>query len=281
MKGQSLLFACLLAAMTGSVACNSQTSSGNTAADSTVTPAIKLKEAAVTYQDDTTTLIGYLVYNEASNQQRPGVLVVPEWWGLNDYPRSRARQLAELGYIALAVDMYGNGKQVSTPDEAGRAAGAFYTNAALIRSRMAAALAKIKTFPQTDTTRIAAIGYCFGGAMVLNAAKMGLPFNGVVSFHGSLAGVTPDKELLTSKILVCHGAADKFISAEEEARFKKGLDSIGADYTFKSYPGALHAFSNPDATETGKKFNLPIAYNAAADSASWQDMQAFFARIFQ
>ncbi|GEP97822.1 dienelactone hydrolase family protein [Chitinophaga cymbidii] len=281
MKTQTLLCTVMLAAVIGSTACNNRTASTETATDSTTAAsAIKLKEATVTYKDDTATLIGYVVYNEASEQPRPGVLVVPEWWGLDDYTRSRARQLAELGYIALAVDMYGNGRHAATPDEAGKTAGAFYTNAALIKSRMAAALAEIKTFSQTDTSRIAAIGYCFGGAMVLNAAKMGLPFNGVVSFHGSLAGVTPDKDLLKSKILVCHGGADKFISPEEEAQFKKGLDSIGADYTFKSYPGALHAFSNPAATATGKKFNLPIAYNAAADSASWQDMKAFFGKIF-
>lgn len=281
MKTQTLFCTGMLAAVIGFTACNNRTTSTETATDSTTAAsAIKLKEATVTYKDDTATLIGYVVYNEASDQPRPGVLVVPEWWGLDDYTRSRARQLAELGYIALAVDMYGNGRHAATPDEAGKAAGAFYTNAALIKSRVAAALAEIKTFSQTDTSRIAAIGYCFGGAMVLNAAKMGLPFNGVVSFHGSLAGGTPDKDLLKSKILVCHGGADKFISPEEEAQFKKGLDSIGADYTFKSYPGALHAFSNPAATATGKKFNLPIAYNAAADSASWQDMKAFFGKIF-
>lgn len=281
MKGQTLLLTCLLAAVTGFTACNNQSASKETATDSTTAaPEVKLKEEAVTYKDDTTTLIGYVVYNEASDQKRPGVLVVPEWWGLNDYTKSRARQLAELGYVALAVDMYGNGKQAPTPDEAGKAAGVFYTNAGLIKSRVAAALAEIKSFSQTDTTRIAAIGYCFGGAMVLNAAKMGLPFNGVVSFHGSLAGVTPNKDLLKSKILVCHGGDDKFISAQEEAQFKKGLDSIGADYTFKTYPGATHAFTNPEATATGKKFNLPISYNAAADSASWQDMRTFFARIF-
>lgn len=281
MKGQTLLFTCLLAAVTGFTACNNQPSSKEAATDSTAAaPEVKLKEEAVAYKDDTTTLIGYVVYNEASTQQRPGVLVVPEWWGLNDYTKSRARQLAELGYIALAVDMYGNGKQAPTPDEAGKAASAFYTNSALIKSRVAAALAELKTFSQTDTSRVAAIGYCFGGAMVLNAAKMGLPFNGVVSFHGSLAGVTPDKDLLKAKILVCHGADDKFISAQELAQFRKGLDSIGADYTFKSYPGALHAFSNPAATEIGKKYNIPIAYNAAADTASWQDMKAFFGKIF-
>jgi len=282
MKGQTLLLTCLVAAVTGFAACNNQSASKEAAADSTaaVPAAVKLKEEAVTYKDDTTTLIGYVVYNEASDAKRPGVLVVPEWWGLNDYTKSRARQLAELGYVALAVDMYGNGKQAPTPDEAGKAAGVFYNNPALIKSRVAAALAELKTFNQTDTSRVAAIGYCFGGAMVLNAAKMGLPFNGVVSFHGSLAGVNPNKDLLKAKILVCHGGDDKFISAQEEAQFRKGLDSVGADYTFKTYAGATHAFSNPEATAIGKKFNLPISYNAAADSASWQDMRTFFARIF-
>lgn len=282
MKGQTLLFFCLLATVTGITACNNQPASKETTADSTATATaeVKLKEEAVTYKDDTATLVGYVVYNEASDQPRPGVLVVPEWWGLNDYTKSRARQLAELGYVALAVDMYGNGKQASTPDEAGKAAAAIYTHPALIKSRVAAALAQLKTYPQTDTGRVAAIGYCFGGAMVLNAAKMGLPLNGVVSFHGNLAGAPANKDLLKARILVCHGGADKFISPEEEAQFKKGLDSIGADYTFKSYPGALHAFSNPDATEIGKKYNIPIAYNAAADSASWQDMKDFFGKIF-
>ncbi|WP_298734344.1 dienelactone hydrolase family protein [uncultured Chitinophaga sp.] len=280
MKRQTLLFTCLVAAVIGSAACNNPSASSETAADTTAVPEVKLKEEAVTYKDDTSTLIGYVVYNEASDAKRPGVLVVPEWWGLNDYTKSRARQLAELGYVALAVDMYGNGLQAPTPDEAGKAAGAFYNNPGLIKSRMAAALAELKSFSQTDTGRVAAIGYCFGGAMVLNAAKMGLPFNGVVSFHGSLAGVNPDKDLLKAKILVCHGGDDKFVSAQEEAQFKKGLDSIGADYTFKTYPGATHAFTNPAATETGKKFNMPITYNAAADSASWQDMRTFFARIF-
>jgi dienelactone hydrolase len=281
MKRQTLLFTCLVAAITGFTACNNQPATQETNTDSTTATAeVKLKEEAVSYKDDTTTLIGYVVYNEASSEPRPGVLVVPEWWGLNDYTKDRARQLAELGYIALAVDMYGNGKQANTPDEAGKAAGVFYTNGALIKSRVAAALAQLKTYSQTDTSRVAAVGYCFGGAMVLNAAKMGLPFNGVVSFHGSLAGVNPDKDLLKAKILVCHGADDKFISPQELAQFKKGLDSIGADYTFKSYPGAVHAFTNPKATETGKQFNIPIAYNAAADTASWNDMKDFFGKIF-
>ncbi|KAA2241493.1 dienelactone hydrolase family protein [Chitinophaga agrisoli] len=283
MKGQTLLFTCLLAAVTGFTACNNQPASQETATDSTATtaaPEVKLKEEAVTYKDDTTTLIGYVVYNEASDQKRPGVLVVPEWWGLNDYTKSRARQLAELGYIALAVDMYGNGKVANTPDEAGKAAGAFYTAPKLIKSRVEAALAQLKTYSQTDTAHVAAIGYCFGGAMVLNAAKLGTPFTGVVSFHGNLAGVPANKDLLKAKILVCHGEEDKFVLPQEVAQFKKSMDSIGADYTFKAYPGATHAFTNPGATAIGKQFNLPIAYNAAADTASWNDMKTFFGKIF-
>ncbi|WP_295124027.1 dienelactone hydrolase family protein [uncultured Chitinophaga sp.] len=281
MKKQRLLFAAMAASVIGFSACNNQPAKNAADSTATNTPAeVKLKEETVTYKDDTTTLIGYVAYNEASTGKRPAVLVVPEWWGINEYPKARARQLAELGYIAFAVDMYGNALQANTPEEAGKAAGAFYKAPALMKSRIDAALAKIKTFEQTDTTSIAAIGYCFGGAVVLNAAKMGADLKGVVSFHGNLAGAPANKDLLKAKILVCHGAADKFVSEEEIAAFKKGLDSIGADYKFIAYPDALHAFTNPGSTANGEKFKIPIAYNAAADTASWKDMREFFGKIF-
>lgn len=281
MKKQRLLFAAMAASVIGFSACNNQPAKNAADSTATNTPAeVKLKEETVTYKDDTTTLIGYVAYNEASTGKRPAVLVVPEWWGINEYPKARARQLAELGYIAFAVDMYGNALQANTPEEAGKAAGAFYKAPALMKSRIDAALAKIKTFEQTDTTSIAAIGYCFGGAVVLNAAKMGADLKGVVSFHGNLAGAPANKDLLKAKILVCHGAADKFVSEEEIATFKKGLDSIGADYKFIAYPDALHAFTNPGSTANGEKFKIPIAYNAAADTASWKDMREFFGKIF-
>lgn len=265
-------------------ACNNQSSSSSTdstATDTTATASteVKLKEEPVTYKDDTTTLIGYVVYNENSAEKRPGVLVVPEWWGLTDYTRSRARQLAELGYIAFAVDMYGNGFQAANPDEAGKKAGAFYKTPAMMQSRLEAALAQLKGYSQTDTTRLAAIGYCFGGSVALNSAKLGTPLKAVVSFHGGLAGVPANKDLLKAKILICHGEADKFVSAAEVAAFRKSMDSIKADYTFKSYPNATHAFTNPDATATGKKFNMPIEYNGAADTASWKDMKEFFGKV--
>jgi dienelactone hydrolase len=151
----------------------------------------------------------------------------------------------------------------------------------MTKSRFDAALKKLKTFSNVDTNNIAAIGYCFGGGVVLNVARLGEDLKGVVSFHGSLIGAPADKKLLKAKILVCHGAADQFTKPQDVAQFKKQMDSIGADYTFKQYPDASHAFTNPKATEIGEKYKIPIKYNAAADSASWNDMKDFFAKIFK
>ncbi|MEO6404055.1 MAG: dienelactone hydrolase family protein, partial [Ferruginibacter sp.] len=172
---------------------------------------MNIKEEAVNYSMDSVTLDGFVAYNDADSSRRPVVLVVPEWWGMTDYPKTRAKQLAELGYLAMAVDMYGNGKTADDPKTAGELAGPFYQDFAMAKSRFDAALAKIKTYPQADTSRIAAIGYCFGGAMVLNMARLGKPLKGVVSFHGNLIGAPADKNLLKADILVCHGEADAFV----------------------------------------------------------------------
>lgn len=230
----------------------------------------------ITYTLNGKTFKGYIAYNEAKKGKRPGILVVHEWWGCNDYVRMRARKLAELGYIAMAVDMYGDGKLAENPQEAQELSGEIYKDMQVLKNRMEAAEEKLKTYSQTDNNSIAAIGYCFGGSVVLNAAKLGMDFKGVVSFHGGLAGVKPDKNLLKAKILACHGEADKFVSREEVNKFRNELDSVGAKYTFKIYPGATHAFTNPAATKLGKKFNLPIAYNEVADKKSWNDMKIFF-----
>ncbi|RYF79514.1 MAG: dienelactone hydrolase family protein [Chitinophagaceae bacterium] len=239
-----------------------------------------IKEEAVTYTStDGTTLKGYVSYNENQAGPRPVVLVVPEWWGMTEYPRMRAKMLAEMGYIAMAVDMYGDGKEVANPTDALSAATPFYSNPNLGKARMDAALAKVKSFSQADTSQVAAIGYCFGGTMVLNYAKMGAPVAGVVSFHGGLEGVPPQKGTKT-QFLICHGGADSFVPQPQVAAFKKSMDSAGVTYTFNVYANATHAFTNPNATEKGKEFKMPIEYNAAADSASWNDMKAFFAKIF-
>lgn len=259
------------------MSCNEKKAPANDAVTST---SVSIKEEAVTYSADTLNMKGYVTYDGSKEGKRPAILVVHEWWGLGDYTRNRAKQLAELGYIAMAVDMYGDGKTGETPQEAQALAMPFYQNPQLTKTRLDAALNKLKTFAQTDTANVAAIGYCFGGFVVLNAAKLGADLKGVVSFHGNLSGVPASKDLLKSKILVCHGEADKFVPAEEVNAFKKSMDSIQADYTFKSYANATHAFTNPEATEKGKKFNMPIEYNAAADSASWNDMKTFFGKIF-
>jgi dienelactone hydrolase len=265
-------------------ACNNQQSgqdTSSTTTDTTIKREAAIKEDSVHYNAGNTILNGFVTYNENLEGKRPIVLVVPEWWGLNDYPRMRAKLLAELGYLAMAVDMYGNGKIAMTPQEAQQMAGVFYQNPELAKARLDAALARVKTYQQADTTQVAAIGYCFGGAVVLNAAKLGANLDGVVSFHGTLDGIPAKKDLLKAKILVCQGGADSFVPQKDVDAFKKSMDSIGANYTIKEYRGATHAFTNPSASETGKKFNMPIAYNPAADSASWEDMKVFLGQLFK
>jgi dienelactone hydrolase len=271
-------------------ACNNQSSSSSTtdttgsSTDSTMKETAKapsLKEENVTYSGSGVTMDGYVVYDANKEGKRPAILVVPEWWGLVDYPKMRARKLAELGYIAMAIDIYGNGKVADNPGDAGKMAGPFYQNLKMTKSRFDAALAKLKTYSQVDTNNIAAIGYCFGGGVVLNVARLGDELKGVVSFHGTLAGAPADKNLLKAKILVCHGMADQLVKREEVEKFKKQMDSIGADYTFKQYPNATHAFTNPASDANAEKFKMPVKYNPEADSASWNDMKDFFARIFK
>ena len=240
-----------------------------------------LKEQEITYTSKGKNFRGFVVYDENIKGKRPAILVIPEWWGMNEYTRSRARQLAGLGYIAMAVDVFGDGKIAANPQEAQELTKPFYSDPELGKTRVEAALKKLETFPQADATNTAAIGYCFGGNLVLNCAKLGVGFKGVVSFHGGLGGAPVSKPLLKAKILVCNGGSDKFVSPESITAFRHAMDSIGADYTFKSYPNATHAFTNPESTSNGKKFNMPIEYNPAADKASWKDMEDFFNRLFR
>ncbi len=265
--------------------CNNQESSSSETTiskDSTTiaTPAANIKEDSVSYILNGKNYIGFIDYDANIEGKRPAILVVHEWWGLTNYTRNRAKQLAELGYIAMAVDMYGDGKTGSDPKEAQELATPFYKDPTLAKTRLDAAMKELKTFPQTDSSEMAAIGYCYGGFIVLNAAKLGADLKGVVSFHGDLSGVPVNKDALKANILVCHGEADKFVTPENVAAFKKSMDSASVAYTFKSYPNATHAFTNPAATEIGKKFSMPIEYNAAADTASWNDMKDFFKKIF-
>ncbi|MGQ0737815.1 MAG: dienelactone hydrolase family protein [Bacteroidota bacterium] len=241
----------------------------------------KLKEEIVNYIVDSLTMNSYVVYNENIEGMRPAVLVIHEWWGLNDYAKMRARKLAELGYIAMAVDMYGNSQMGPDPASAEKLAVPFYMNPQMAKKHFDAAMENFKKNTAVDPANMAVMGYCFGGGMSIALARLGADLKGAVSFHGNLNVAPANKDLLKAEILVCHGNADPFVPQAEVDLFKKQMDSIGAKYSFKAYDSATHAFTNPDATALGEKFKLPIKYNAAADSASWEDMKAFFKRIFQ
>lgn len=271
MKKSNLIFFCSTLLVLGSF-CSCQTESPKHTSE--VKKEIEIKTEEVNYSSDGINLQGFAAYS-TDRKDAPVIIIVHEWWGLNDYAKNRAKQLAKLGYFVFAVDMYGDGKIANNPTEASEYAMPFYKDPVMANKRLEAAIKKIKTYTQADTREIVAIGYCFGGSMVLNAARAGLPFDKVVSFHGGLAGLKPEKDKLKAKILICHGEDDQFVSKDEVQKFKKEMDSIGADYTFKTYPKATHAFSNPDATANGKKFDLPIAYNKKADQDSWNDFMQF------
>jgi dienelactone hydrolase len=226
-------------------------------------------------------LKGYLAYDDAITGKRPGILVVHEWWGQNAYTRKRAEMLAELGYVAFALDMYGNGKTAAHPDEAGKFANEVRSNMPVARQRFQAAMDLVKQQPQTDAEQIGAIGYCFGGGIVLQMARDGLNLKGVTSFHGTLATNDPARKGRTkARILVCNGGADPFVPMEQIQSLIKEMTDAEVILQYHSYPDAIHAFTNPEATRLGAQFNIPIAYNEQADRLSWQDMRHFFRQVF-
>lgn len=216
-------------------------------------------------------LHAYHAWDEALAGPRPGVLVVHEWWGLNDYARRRARELAALGYNALAIDMYGEGRSATSMEGARELMQAALASPPTLRERFLAGLEQLRQQAQTDTRRLAAIGYCFGGRVVLDMARQGVPLAGVVSFHGLLGTATPAMPgSVQAKVLVQHGDADSLVSAEDVARFEAEMHAAGADYRVRHHADAPHAFSNPGSP----------GYQQAADRNSWADMQAFFAELF-
>lgn len=241
----------------------------------------KVIEWEVSYESGGVTMYGLLAWDDSSDAKRPGILVVHEWWGHNDYARKRARDLAELGYVALAVDMYGDGKSTGHPKEAGAFAGAVMKDLPLAKARFESALELINEHPLVDPTKNAAIGYCFGGGIVLNMASMGVELDGVVSFHGSLGIKTDIKpNSVKAKILVCNGEDDKLVSQQSIQTFKQKMNAARADFAFRNYKGAQHGFTNPGATEKGKEFGLPIAYQEAADIQSWMEMGVFLKTLW-
>jgi dienelactone hydrolase len=243
-----------------------------------VTARAEVKTETVEYKDGDATLKGFLAYDTAAVQgKRPGVLVVPEWWGVNDYAKSRAEQLAKLGYVAFVADIYGDGFITTDVKVAGERAGQAKEKGWL-RSRGKLALEQLRKQPLVDSEKIAAIGYCFGGTTVLELARAGEDLKGVVSFHGALDTKQPAKAGdVKPKILVLHGAADPLVPPDQVKAFEQEMNQARADYEIIPFEGAKHSFTNPDADKVG----MPaVAYNKAADEKSWRDMQAFIHEVF-
>ena len=238
-----------------------------------------LVEQVVTYDQGGTTLEGFLVYDDAVAGPRPGVLVVHQWMGLTDNERMRARMLAELGYVALACDVYGQGVRPVDTKGASAEAGKYYGDRALFRARLAAGLARLQAEKLVDKTRIAAVGYCFGGGGVLELARSGAQLAGVVSFHGSLDSPLPAQAgAVKAKVLVCHGAVDPYVKPEAVDGFIAEMEAAGVDYQLVMYAHAVHAFTQRAAGDDPAK---GAAYDAAADARSWRHMQDFFAEILR
>jgi len=242
----------------------------------------KLVGKKIDYQVDAVNLRGYLVYDSRFKGKRPGVLVVHEWWGHNNYAQNRARMLAKLGYVAFALDMYGKGRLARQPEQAHRFMAELQDDPALTTRRFLAAYELLNQHPRTQAGNIAAIGYGFGGSVVLEMMRQGLDLRAVVSFHGSLVTQHPARETppIKTRVLVLNGGADPYTSAVQAQAFKAEMAQAGVDYRLVNYPGAMHAFSDPAATKQGRKFRLPLAYHKEADRASWAEMRLFLKKVF-
>ena len=241
-----------------------------------------VKEVPVTYKDGGTTLKGFVVFDDAKRAKRPGVVVVPEWWGITNHTRGEARRLAGQGYTAFIADMYGDGKTADNPKDAGALSGGVMKDDAVLQSRFNAARTALARHATVDASRIAAIGFCFGGAVVLNAARAGADLKGVVSFHGGLGatGARADAGKVKAKVLVLNGADDPFVKPEEIGAFKQEMQQAKVDYRFVDYPGAVHAFTNPEATAKGEKFKLPLRYDAEADRQGKEEAAKWLVKSF-
>lgn len=237
----------------------------------------EIRTESIEYRSGDRTLKGHLAYDDATDAKRPAVIVVHEWWGNNDYSRWRAEQIAGLGYVGFAIDMYGDGRTTTDPKQAAQWSAEIRNDPQLALARFQAAMHALKAQPMVDGDRIAAIGYCFGGSVVLNMARANLPLVGVVSFHGSLAGGDAVPANIKPKILVCNGADDSFVSTQEIAAFMDEMRKANADWQFINYGGAVHSFTNPNADKAGIR---GVSYNKNADQRSWGAMKAFLIEVF-
>ena len=240
-----------------------------------------IKEEPVTYKDGETTMKGFIVYDDAVKAKRPGIVLVHEWWGITKHIHNEARRFAQNGYTAFIADMYGDGKTADNPKDAGMLAGGVMKNPQAMQGRFNAARAQLAQHASVDPARIGAAGYCFGGTVALNMARAGADLAGVAAFHAGLGTNTPAPSSVKAKVLVLNGADDPLIKPDQVDAFKKDMDAAKADYRIINYPGAVHAYTNPEATEAGKKFNMPVAYNAKVDKEAKAEADKFFAAAFR
>jgi dienelactone hydrolase len=236
----------------------------------------------IDYNDGDTTLTGFAAYDDSGENFRPGILIVHEWWGLNDYARNRAKQLAEMGYVVFALDMYGSGVKAETPDAAAALSKPFYDDRQLMAERAGAGLNVLRSLPKVHMQNIAVVGYCFGGTVALEMARAALPVLGAVSFHGGLSTPRPAQPgEISAEILALNGGDDPLVPAAEREAFMKEMINAKVKFASIDYPGATHAFTNPAATAIGQKFGLPVAYNEKADGESWTEMTKFLSRVLE
>lgn len=242
-----------------------------------------VKEEPVSYTDGETTMKGFVVYDDASAVKRPGIVMVHEWWGITNHIHTEARKLAEQGYTAFIADMYGDAKTADNPKDAGALSSSVMKNPSVMESRFNAARSQLAKQASVNPQRIGAVGYCFGGAVVLNMARAGADLAAVAGYHASLGLNTPAPApgTVKAKILILNGADDPFVKREQYDALKKDFDAAKADYRVIEYPGAVHAFTNPEATELGKKFNLPLRYDAKVDQEAKAEATKFFAADLQ
>lgn len=242
----------------------------------------ELQTREIDYQVNGETFTGYLAYDDDVTGQRPGVLVVHEWWGHGEYVRQRAEMLAKLGYAAFALDMYGSDKYAEHPNQANEFMQAVMSDKEAAKARFTEALSVLREQPMVAADDIAALGYCFGGAVVLNMARAGLDLDGVVSYHGMLATDNPVQAGdVQAAVRVFNGAADPMVPAAQVSDFEAEMTGANVDYQLVNYDGVKHGFTNPDATEMGRRFDLPLAYDAQADADSWHKTQQFLESIFR
>ncbi len=240
-----------------------------------------LKSEAVTYTVDGKDMTGYLVYDDSVAGTRPGVIVVHEWWGHDDYARERADKLAAAGYTAFALDMYGSGRLADHPKDAGAMMKEVIGNADVMKARFLAAKDVLMAHTTVNSSKMGAIGYCFGGNVILDMARAGVELDAVAAFHASLTETVPASPgSVKGKVRVFNGAADPFIKPENLAKLKDGMKTAGADFEYIDYPGVLHSFTSPGATAKGEKLNLPLKYDAAADADSWAQTMSLFEDAF-